>query len=469
MKEQIARIPVLLLFAGSLVLTVLTAAFAVEPVIEDAHPLTFDVFYQKVLEYYPQLKKQEANVNLAIARKLQAFSGFLPRIQGSFSVSRGDDPVFIFGSLLREESFTQNNFELSRLNTPRPHTVYTFSVEGQAPLFDAFQTISRVRSAKLQIDSARYEEAFTRMEAYLVASEAYLRAIAIEKLLAVVTQVSNSSEEDIAQADELKEKGMILGADFYAAKVLQGSISRFRNQLSQEKQAAHIVLNVLMGEDPFHPFEILGSATEPSGSRDKALQDWFDEAYRNRPDLAALDRLTQAQDIEVSREKYSMLPRVDAFGEARDDTQHLSSGGGQNYIVGVKARMDIFDPSYSSRVRGSKETLQKLVYDRTLLKDTITKDVANEFAHYRTTRDNLPVMRQMLEDARQAVELMRPLYREGKKSIVDLLQIRFSYVNVAKEYYTVLTDSTASRTRLLFLSGQLDEAKLRDVVTASGK
>ena len=431
-------------------------------------PLTFKEFYQKVLAYYPKLKQQDANVNLAIARKLQAVSGFLPRVQGVTSVTNGNDPVFVFGSLLHEAAFTSDDFALSRLNTPRSHTTYNVSLEGQMPIFDAFQTISRVRSTKLQIDSARFEESFTKMEAFLLAAEAYLRAVAVEKLLVTVNEINDASEQDIKQAEDLKDKGLILGADFYSAKVMYGSINQLKNQLMQEKQASHILLNILMGQDPFKPFEIERNLVE-STQDVKQLQNWFEQAYKSRPDLAAIDKTIQAQGIEVSREKSTNLPRVDAFGEARDDAGNFKSNGGQSYIVGLKAQIDLFDPSYSSRVRGSKETLKKFESDKIILKDAITKDLTNEYFHYQTAQDNLPVTQKMMDDAKQAVDLMLPLYREGRKSIADLIQIRTSYLNVAKGYYTLATDTKASWTRLLFLSGQLDESRMNEVVSAIGE
>jgi hypothetical protein len=75
----------------------------------------------------------------------------------------------------------------------------------------------------------------------------------------------------------------------------------------------------------------------------------------------------------------------------------------------------------------------------------------------------------MMDDAKQAVDLMLPLYREGRKSIADLIQIRTSYLNVAKGYYALATDTKASWTRLLFLSGQLDEPRMNEVVSAIGE
>lgn len=425
--------------------------------------LTFREFYRKVLAYYPKLKQQDVNVNLAITRKLQAVSGYLPSLQAGTSISHGDEPVFVFGSLLREDAFTQENFALSRLNTPRPHTTYSASIEGQLPIFDAFQTISRVRSSRLRVEAARYDEAFTGMEAFLVAAEAYLRAVAADKLISNVTRVSLQSEEDIKQAEDLKGKGVILGTDFYAAKVMAGNINQFKNQIIRERQAARVLMNILMGDEPFKPFTVQEDLTE-NFAPDKALQTWFEEAYKFRPDLAAVEKTIQAQEVEVSREKSTLLPRIDAFGETRADTHSLSESGGGNYMVGIKAKMDLFDPAYSSRVRLSKETLRKLELDKEILMDSIRNELANEFARYHISRDNLPVILSMLDDAQKAVELMLPLFREGRKSIADLLHSRSSYLNVVKDYYRLLTDARSSWSRLLFLSGQLDEPGLNESV-----
>ncbi len=450
--------PVFLL-VGSLLLLAVTACAAEGP--EASGPLKFSDFYRRVLAYYPKLKQQEADVNLAIARKLQAVSGFLPRVQSQASVSRGDEPVFVVGSVLREKDFTAQDLALSRLNTPRPHTTYNVTLTGQMPIFDAFQTISRVRAARLQLESAREEEKFTRMEAFLVATEAYLRAAAVENLLEIVNTIGQASTQDISQAEELKGKGLILGADFYSAKVTSGGITRIQNELAQEKQAAHILLNILMGEDPLKPVEIEKSLAVVIQD-DIALQGWFDAAYKSRPDLAALDGSIRAQDIEVFRERSTMLPRLDAFGEARDDTGSFHSDGGQNYVFGVKLQMDLFDPSYSARVRASRETLRKMELEKSILRDNIAKDITNEFAHYKGVKDNLPVVKSMMDDAGQAVELMAPLYREGRKSIADLLNIRYSYLEAARSYYVMIVDNKASWTRLLFLSGQLDEAHINE-------
>lgn len=431
--------------------------------------LTFTEFYNRVASYYPKLKKEDADVSLAIARKLQAVSGFLPRVQGLASVTTGDDPVYVFGTLLRQNAFQADDFALSRLNTPRPRANYSFALQGEIQVFDAMQTISKVRSAGLYVEGAKDEKEFVKMEAALISSETYLRAIALDKLIAVVSQVSGDSDVDLKQAEDLKDKGMILGADYYSAKVVFGSVNQIKNRLLRERQALRALMNILMGDDPLNDFEVAGQlgAAEPWSA--EPLEEWFRRAEEMRPDLAAAEKAVKAQETEVRRQKFSVLPRISAFGTVEEDTHSLDSNGGQNYVMGFKGTMDLYDPSYPARIQEAEAALRKLECDKAILRDAIKRDLGGEFARYAGALDNGPVSREMFDDGGEAVKLMLPLYREGRKSIADLLEMRFSYLNAAREYYGLLSETEGSRARLLFLSGQLDEEKISELEKRIGE
>ena len=116
--------------------------------------LTFMDCYQKVLQHYPALKKRYEQVAQAKADRNLALSDLFPKIQGVSTMTTSDDPVFVFGSLLREQAFSQNNFAIDSLNSPRHHTNYHFGLQGEMLLFDAFNTISKIRSARRTVKSA---------------------------------------------------------------------------------------------------------------------------------------------------------------------------------------------------------------------------------------------------------------------------------------------------------------------------
>jgi outer membrane protein TolC len=334
-------------------------------------------------------------------------------------------------------------------------------VHGEVPLFDSLQTIYKVRQARHLVASARYDEAFVRMEAALLASDAYLHALAAERSLAVMEEVCRTSEVDIAQAEELKAKGMVLGADFYAAKVTLSRLKNMKNEALARNEALHALLNILMGEDPLAPLRLAdpGGAMKPA---EKELGEWLAEAYRLRPDYLSLEEALRAQEAEVGRERARALPDISAFGDLQENTHDFDTGGG-NFAVGIKGSLNIFDPEYFARVKAARETLRAMESDRAAARDLIAKDLTEEYARSRSIRSSLPVFREMSDDSAQAVTLMAPLYQEGRKSIADLLSMRQAYLEAHQGYYEMLMGSRVSRAKLLFLSGQLDPASALQV------
>jgi outer membrane protein TolC len=199
-----------------------------------------------------------------------------------------------------------------------------------------------------------------------LASGAYLSALAVDRNLEALNDIIRESEKDIKEAEDLKEKGLILGADFYLAKMIYGNLKMMRTKLEKEKTTARILMNIMAGAWYDRPLNLSGTLPE-TYNEPAALSEIIDEALKNRPDLVAMDMNVQAQKAELSREKLSFLPKVAGFGGVQENSNDLLSGGA-SYEVGVKTELDVFDPSYSGRVKEQKEKLRKLKGQKNPLK-----------------------------------------------------------------------------------------------------
>jgi outer membrane protein TolC len=224
----------------------------------------------------------------------------------------------------------------------------------------------------------------------------------------------------------------------------------------------HALLNILMGEDPLSPIQLVDTVQE-GNANSRSLKEWLSEAYASRPDLCSIEETIHAQEAEVSRERASFLPNISAFGDLNENTQNFNTGGG-SFAVGLKGSVDIFEPSYGARLKIAREYLRKLEYQRNIVRDSISKDVADEYSRFVSMQANLPILQEMTGDSSQAVDLTRPLYQEGRKSVADLLDMRQGYIRIYQAYYAALVGSKTSWARLLFLSGQLDESKARQIL-----
>ena len=72
------------------------------------------------LEKNPLRKAAIADTKVASAEVRAARSFLMPHLNFSETATRGDDPVYVFGSRLRQQRFTEADFTLSQLNTPLP-------------------------------------------------------------------------------------------------------------------------------------------------------------------------------------------------------------------------------------------------------------------------------------------------------------------------------------------------------------
>ncbi len=419
--------------------------------------------YQKVLAHYPALRKRYEQLEQAKASRNIAIADLFPHIQGVFATTLTDDPVGVFGDLLRQKAFTENNFAIDALNSPRHRTNYHFGIQGDMLLFDSFNTISKIRSARRLVKAASLEADFTEMEAAIVALESYLGILLAKEILDIVVEVKAKVDQDLKQAEDLNQKGMILGADFYAAKVTAAGIERELNRSRAAMKTSRMLMNILMGEDPELAWEAQGRIPEQMQATGE-LRAWMAQAYQERKDLAALDKALDAQRIEALRQKTSFLPKVYGFGSLDKDSHDWHSGG-DNYTVGFKGTMDFFDPAYPGRAKEASHKYEEIKADRQALRDEIVKQLVGELARYETVIADHPVLKQASRDAGQANDLTAKLYQEGRKSIADLLEMRRAFLETASSFEQSLFALEVEYSKLLFLSGQLTEDGIRSINT----
>jgi outer membrane protein TolC len=100
----------------------------------------------------------------ASARATEAKSGLLPKVNYSESWARGDNPVFVFSSLLTQRQFSESNFDITGLNRPSFLNNFQSLVTADQPLYDAGKTKRAVRTAKLGEDLSREDSRRSQLE-----------------------------------------------------------------------------------------------------------------------------------------------------------------------------------------------------------------------------------------------------------------------------------------------------------------
>ncbi len=111
-------------------------------------PLTLQEGVSIAPENNPQRKAALADERAADADVKEARSGLLPRIGFFETVTDGNDPIYVFGTKLRQQRFTSADFALNAPNTPTPLSNYTTRFDGGWNLFDSFASWHGIHRAE---------------------------------------------------------------------------------------------------------------------------------------------------------------------------------------------------------------------------------------------------------------------------------------------------------------------------------
>src|ERR1035441_7579129 len=117
-------------------------------------PLTIRQAVDQALGQSPQAAIAHAGDQEAKSAATMARTQLLPHLNFTEDISRGDDPVYAFGTRLRQGQFTQSDFALDALNHPQPIGNFSTRFSGSWMAFDSFKTQREIHSADLLRASA---------------------------------------------------------------------------------------------------------------------------------------------------------------------------------------------------------------------------------------------------------------------------------------------------------------------------
>lgn len=423
--------------------------FAAPPV----RPATLSGVVESALRRSPALEQAAAGVREADAGLKEARYRSLPMLSGRSSFMRGDDPVFAFGSLLQQRSFAMQDFALDALNHPGYRTNIKSALELGVPLFTAFQLQSSRQLAALGLSQARSGADSTLQGTRFQAVEGYLQVLRFGTVLAQLDARIESAEKDVADAQRLKDRGLVLGSDFRAAQAILSGLRAWRGRLAGQAQAAASRLAVLTGYAP--------GALAPGGALLESLYplepeaSLVERALRSRQDLRQAALQSSAAGVKVRQTDYSLLPTVEAFASVESNSRDLGSNPTQR-LVGVRASLPLGDPSYMSRRAKAKAGEESARSGQRGLEQAVRMEVSGLYRDYEGLKSSLPASREARDRAEESLDLFKPLYREGRQSVLEVLRAEESFARAQAAYIDGLFELHTGYARLLLAAGAFD-------------
>ena len=169
----------LLLSAAILSCVVLPRAWAQDSTA--IRSLTLEQAVRMALQQNPAFQTSTDEADAARARLKQVQSAWYPRVDFHQNFTRGNNPVYVFGTKLTQRQFSAADFALNNLNTPTPLDNFQTRFDGQWRLFDSGQTLFHQRSAKRLVTAADFATEQARQDLILEIVKGYYAVLVLEE------------------------------------------------------------------------------------------------------------------------------------------------------------------------------------------------------------------------------------------------------------------------------------------------
>ena len=418
--------------------------------------LTLDQAVAVALEKNPVRKAAVFEQRAAYADLKLSRAPLLPRIAFSETYQDGNDPVYVFGAKLRQQRFMTADFALNQLNTPTPFSNYVTRFSGQWQLFDSGATWARMTQAKQAGELAKRNLDRTEQELVMRVVDAYTGLLLAKRQLEVAEDALKSSQSLLDRARSNVEAGMSVESDLLSAQVNYAARQQELIRAQNDASIAAARLNHELGvaaDTSYELGEVLADRVFPS----EPLEQLDARAFDRRPDLRGLALQQSMQQNSVTIAKAAFGPTVNAVGNWEADNPRFGGGGGNDWMLGLEVRLELFDGgarvAHLERERALKQRVDAL---RESAASGVRLEVRKAYFDYDAARRQLEVARTAVAQASESLRIGHDRYDAGLNTITDLLRMEEADVRARTDYWQAVYRVHSSYANLELATGTLN-------------
>jgi outer membrane protein TolC len=412
-------------------------------------PLTVTEAIVRARAHNPDAGASAAAEREAVERLTQARAGYLPKVDVAESWQIGNQPVFVFSSLLAQRQFTAPDFALNALNHPDAVDNFRSAVTIEQSLFDG-ATRASVAAAGIGRDLAATARTMVDHDLAASVTSAYGRVLVATAASQSAAAAAETARADRALAGNRRDAGLVTDADVLQIDVY---LSRTREQqirAAADERIARAQLNQLMGAPLGEVFALEPNpATAPIYAADLALLE--EEAVKNRPDVKLATLQEQLANAAQAAARAAFLPQVAAQGgwELNGGAWNSRSS---SWVAGAVARINVFHGfADKARLAEARALVARRGLERAKADTAARLDVHMAVARLDAARASEAVGRAAMDQARESQRIIRDRYEAGLTDVTSLLR-------AAEAVTQAETQQTAARVAVITETAALERS-----------
>ncbi len=403
----------------------------------------------------PMHKAALADTKAASAGVREARAPLLPRITFAENFTGGNDPVFVFGTKLRQQEFTARDFALNELNRPTPIGNYASRFFGQWNLFDSTQSWKALDRAKYLNFAADEQLNRTDQELVFQTVEAYYGVLLAQKQVQVAEGGVKTVEAIEHDSRARVESGLAVDSDLLSAQVQastrQQELIERRNQLALAQTRLALAMGAA-ADSQYQPKEALEDRPLPSADVNQLEK----TALEKRPDLKRSEWERSAQDKSVAMAKAAFGPRLNAFGSWEEDSHSVGWTGANNWVAGAEVQFDLFaGGSKRAALQREKAMQERATAGYAGFQDEVRLEVRGAYYQFDAAQQQVKVARGSIAQADESLRINQNRYEGGLSTVTDILRVEEAAHRAKADYWQAVYRMNASYAGIELATGTL--------------
>jgi outer membrane protein len=421
-------------------------------------PLSLDDAVRIALEKHPSVAASQYGTQQAGARIQEARSGYLPRVNYTESLTRSNNPVFVFGSLLEQHQFTAANFALGPLNRPEPLDNFQSLITGEQTVYDFGATKANVKSAELGRDISREDERRTKMDLIRHVAGAYHGAQLAAEALRVAEEATKSAEADLKQAEAIRAAGLSTEADVLSLRVHLASMREQQIRRRADFEVASAALNEALGL-PLTESHTLTTPLTAASLPPETVQAYERQSVDLRPEMRQARLATDLAETGKRKAHAALLPRISLRGAYEVDRQTFGTKVGTNWLAGAALQWNAFDGLASwARRDEAAYAMERAQALQDQARAQVQLQVRRAYADYQAAREQVDVASAAVAEARESLRITKNRYENGLSTVTDLLRTETASLEASNRHLAALYNQRMAAVNLELAAGTLSPA-----------
>jgi outer membrane protein len=431
----------------------LIASYAATAAAQDT--LSLRQAIQTGLQRNEAIHASAAGVKAAEAGVREAKAGFLPKLNYSESAIRSNNPVFVFGSLLTEHQFTQNNFQIGSLNNPGFLDDFQSNVTAEQTVFDAGRTANAVHGARLRREMSEEDSRSSHIQVLLGIVRAYFDAVLSQQALAAAQDAVKSAEADLSQAEKIRATGLSTDADVLSIRVHVAAVREQEIRRNADLSVAEATLNDALGL-PLDAAHTLTTALQPAKIAIATPEELDHLALSRRPEQIKAGYSAQIASTQLSAARSSFLPTVGVRASFESDRQDFAARGGTNWFFAASLTWNIFNGfADKAHVEEAAAAVLKSQAEAKHVRSEVQLQVRRAQADLQAAEQEIAVAQSAVAQAEESLRITRNRYQAGLNTVTDLLRTEAALLDSRTNYLSAVHDQRIAVALLDVATGTL--------------